>query len=164
MSCPRKQQLRSPLRRSQFTMVPPKDLRLMDGTVAWCISFWMRPGSCACKLSVTHLSDVSLMSETADVTNIQSQCCGKKIKHTVKRIDILTKRITRHEPSNSHYKKHKALPISPLLRNVARYNKNGLNIVTIGQFAQKLQSSARNAIVELFSPIIFVYLQNCNSL
>lgn len=35
----------------------------------------------ACKLFVTRLPDASLMLETTDVANIQSQCCGKKIKH-----------------------------------------------------------------------------------
>jgi hypothetical protein len=39
------------------------------------------PRGFACKLFVTRLPDVSLMSEAADVTNIQSQCCGKKMKH-----------------------------------------------------------------------------------
>jgi hypothetical protein len=52
---------------------------------------------------------VSLMSEAADVTNIQSQCCGKKMKHADAWRHFI-KPITRQEASNSHYRNTKRCP------------------------------------------------------
>lgn len=112
VSHPRKQQLSSP--QDCFSLAV-----FLVKTSVWWMERWNDAGlseyaqwGFACKSSVWQLSDVSLMSDAADVANIQSQCSGIKVKHTEawRGIDIFIKRITRPEPSNSHYKNTKRSP------------------------------------------------------